>query len=94
MVLKMLGLVVDVVIAQAASYYFRRKLRMSGLNMVGSKKGQEKTWKGQDNEAFRRIKRLCILSLDFDLDSLGLVFIGRAKTMTNDHVISQRGYVR
>ena len=54
--------------------------------MVGSKKGQEKTWKGQDNEAFRRIKRLCILSLDFDLDSLGLVFIGRAKTMTNDHV--------
>lgn len=45
MVLKMLGLVVDVVIAQAASYYFRSKLRMNGLNMVGSKKGQEKMWK-------------------------------------------------
>ena len=59
---------------------------MNGLNMVGSKKGQEKMRKGQDNEAFRRTKSLCILSLDFDLDSLRLAFIGGTKTMTNDHV--------
>ena len=50
MVLKMLGLAVDVVIVQATSCCSRSKLRMNGLNMVGSEKGQEKMWKGQDNE--------------------------------------------
>ena len=56
MVLKMLGLAVDVVIAQATSCCSRSKLRMNGLNMVGSEKVQEKMWKGQDKEAFRWTK--------------------------------------
>jgi hypothetical protein len=56
MMLKMLGLAVDVVIAQATSCCSRSKLRMNGLNMVGSEKVQEKMWKGQDKEAFRWTK--------------------------------------